>query len=291
MVVLQTLRSVFARPWVRWTLLILLLFVLGWVGSLLLIPAPRIGVIQFGDIIWWDTIAPLETQLRHAEMDPSIRAVVIEVESPGGEAAASERLYYEILKLRRRKPVVVMVDALAASGAYYLASAADTIYCTPSSDVGNVGVISMYPSPSLVVEEYVFTGPFKAFGNPRDTFMRQMDILKSSFVECVFAQREDRLKIDRETLSRGELYVGTLALQLGLVDELGSRDDAVAEAARLAGVDHYTVVNIAEELLETGETVVPTPLPYEDVQARLSSPAWRPGYYFLYIPPQQGGEP
>jgi len=288
MPILEPLRRIFARPGVLGALLALLFFGLGWVGAALFIPAPRVGVIRFSDVIWSDTAAPLEEQLRYAEEDPSIRAIVLELDSPGGEAAASERLYFAVLRLRTRKPVVVMVGSLAASGAYYVAAGADVIYATPGSDVGNIGVISMFPSPSLVVEDYLFTGPYKAFGNPRDGFMRQMDVLKESFLECVLAQRGDRLQLDRATLSRGEIYVGAVALQIGLVDRMGSLDDAIAEAARLARIDHYSVVDVAAEMCGTGAAPLPT-LPAEEVQDRLTRPSWRPGYYYLYLAPQQGG--
>jgi protease-4 len=286
MSILEPVRGFLARPWVRWGLLTLLALGVGWVAAVLLIPAPRIGVIRFADVIWSDTVISLEDQLRHAAEDPSIRAVVVEIDSPGGEAAASERLYFDILRLRQSKPVVVMVDSMAASGGYYMAAAADAIYCTPSSDVGNIGVISVYPESSFVVEDYLFTGPFKAFGSPRDSFVRQMEVLKDSFLECVFAQRGDRLQVDQDTLSRGEIYVGTRALQMGLVDGLGSREDAIAHAASLARVHHYTVVDVAAEM---GASPPPTPLPPEAVSSRLSGPAWQPGFYYLYVAPQEGG--
>ncbi len=284
-------RGFLARPAVRWFLLTLLALGIGWVAAVLLIPAPRIGVIRFADVIWSDTVVSLEEQLRYAAEDASIRAVVLEIDSPGGEAAASERLHFHILRLRRSKPVVVMVDSMAASGGYYMAAAADAIYCTPSSDVGNIGVISAYPENSFVVEDYLFTGPFKAFGSPRDSFVRQMEVLKDSFLACVFAQRGDRFAAagtDRHTLSRGEIYVGTRALQMGLVDYLGARQDAIAHAAGLARVDHYTVVEVAAEM---GITPMPTPLPPEYVSARLAAPTWQPGFYYLYVAPGEGGRP
>jgi protease-4 len=292
MPILESVRGFFGHSAVRWTLLLLLALGLGVAASFLFIPAPRVAVIRFSDVIFSDTAAALETQLRYAEDDPSIRAVVLELDSPGGEAAASERLYYDILRLRERKAVVVMVGSLAASGGYYMASAADLIYATPSSSVGNIGVISSVPPPSFVIEEYLFTGPFKAFGNTRDSFTRQMELLKNSFLECVFAQRGDRLegKVDRATLSRGELYVGTIAVQMGLVDELGSRGDAAARAAQLAGLAHYGVVDVAAEMLERGALQpTPTPAAPPDVYGRLQQPSWEPGYYFLYLAPQEGG--
>jgi protease-4 len=290
MPVLESVRGFFRRPAVLWTLLLLLALGLGIAASFLFIPAPRVALVRFNDVIYGDTAAILEAQLRYAEDDPSIRAVVIEVDSPGGEAAASERLYFDILRLRKLKPVIVMVDSLAASGGYYLASAADLIYATPSSSVGNIGVISTVPAQSFVVEDYLFTGPFKAFGNTRDSFTRQMELLKDSFLQCVFTQRENRLTVDRTTLSRGEIYVGTVAQQMGLVDALGSRGDAAAKAAELAKLSNYTLVDVAAEMVARG-ALQPTPTPVAPTYfyTQLQQPDWQPGYYYLYIAPQEGG--
>jgi len=258
-----------------------------------LIPPPRVGVIHFQDIIWYGSVDWLEAQFRYVEQDPSIRAIVIVVDSPGGEASASERLYFDLLRLRTRKPVIVMVESMAASGGYYLAAAADGIYATPSSDVGNIGVISMLPYPSFVEEEYLFTGPFKAFGSPRDSYMRQMEVLKDSFLEAVYAQRGDILLdrgTDRTTLSRGEIYIGALALQMGLVDYLGSQDDAVAHAAQLAKLGQYQVVDITQEMSGTG--LLPPlygPISAESLPEHVAGQSWHSGYHFLYLAPQLGG--
>jgi protease-4 len=291
MLVLESVRTFFRRPAVLWALLLLIALGLGLAAAFLLIPVPRVGVIRFNDVIWSDTAANLETQLRYAENDPSIRAVVVVLDSPGGEAAASERLYFDLLRLREKKPVVVMVDTLAASGGYYVAAAADLIYATPSSSIGNIGVISEVPPVSYVIEEYLFTGPFKAFGNTRDSFTRQMELLKDSFLACVYAQRGDRLQVDEATLSRGEIYVGTVAVQMGLADELGSRGDAVERAAEMANLANYVEVEVAAEMVSRG-ALAPTPTPTypEYAYERIQQPSWAPGYYYLYIAPQAGGE-
>jgi protease-4 len=291
MPVLDSVRTFFRRPVVLWALLLVIALGLGLAASFLWIPVPRVGVIRFNDVIWSDTATTLEAQLRYAENDPSIRAVVVELDSPGGEAAASERLYFDILRLRERKPVIVMVDTLAASGGYYLASAADLIYATPSSSIGNVGVISEVPPASFVIEEYLFTGPFKAFGNTRDSFTRQMELLKDSFLECVYSQRGGRLQVDRATLSRGEIYVGTVAVQMGLADTLGARGDAVAQAAEMAGLAKYVEVDVLAEMFGKGALAATPTLTYPDyAYERMQQPSWAPGYYYLYIAPQAGGE-
>lgn len=283
----------FAPAGVRWGLLALLALLLGTLLALLFIPSPQVGVIRFSDLIWADSVTWLEAQFRYAEQDPAIRAIVIELDSPGGEAAASERLYFDLLRLRTHKPVVVMVNSMAASGGYYAAVAADAIYATPSSDVGNIGVISTMPAPSFLVEDYLFTGPFKAFGSPRDSYMRQMEVLKDTFIEGVFAQRGDRLaknEVDRATLSRGEIYVGALGLHMGLVDAIGSREDAIAHAAELAQLRHYGVLDVTAEMSRTGQLPAYSMYLPQELISHLAGQRGSPGYFFLYLaPPVLGG--
>ena len=83
---------------------------------------------------------------------------------------------------------------MAASGAYYLASAADQIYAKPGSMVGNIGVISILPEPDQLDETFFTTGPFKLSGGSQVEVIRQLEVLKDTFVTAILAQREDRLK-------------------------------------------------------------------------------------------------
>ena len=106
----------------------------------LLIPQPAIGVIQFRDEIYSATAGDLVAQITSAREDPSIRAVVLVLDSPGGTVADTETVYLELARLRAVKPVVTVVENMAASGAYYLAAGTDYIVVAPSSAVGNVGV-------------------------------------------------------------------------------------------------------------------------------------------------------
>ncbi len=150
-----------------------------------------------------------------AENDPAIRAVVLDIASPGGEVTASEDLYFDILKLRESKPVVASVRELAASGAYYIASAADVIYAKPASEVGNIGVISYLPDPDLVDEYLLTTGPFKLSGGPQVGYLRKLEMLKDTFVAAILAQRADRLTGGPEVLSRGRNLPGSRGAENG----------------------------------------------------------------------------
>jgi protease-4 len=267
---------------------LLLVLVFGYLLSLYLIPSPQIAVIRIEGDIWGSYTAYIRQALEEAASDPAVRAVVLDIVSPGGEVTASEDLYFEVLRLRERKPVVASVNELAASGAYYVASAADQIYAKPGSVVGNIGVISILPEPDLVDEKLITTGPFKLSGGPQVEAIRQMEMLKETFLAAILAQRADRLQVGPEILSRGEIYLGLQAQQMGLVDQVGSQGDAIATAAHMASLRNYTVVDRTPALpedeflfefnLEKGSTAASVAAPPEHLP---------PGFYYRYVEPPQ----
>lgn len=269
--------------WV-WFLVVLIAgyFLAGW-----LLPTPRIGIVRLeGDI--YDAVADhVNAQLDHARSDRSIVAVVLKVNSPGGGVTASESLYYSLLSFREHKPLVVSIDTMAASGGYYAASAGDYLFAKPSSSIGNIGVVSFLPTPSFVDEELIATGPFKLFGSPRSSYIREMEMLKQGFLRAVTAQRRDALQVDEETLSRGEIYVGIRALDIGLIDEIGTLTDAVEKAAEMAKVTHYETI----EMNTIPGLAPPTPPLFLNTEGQ--SPGGQesrrrvptPGLYYLSLTP------
>ncbi len=109
---------------------------------------PKVGIITLDtSFLSEDTKDDIISMLRYAGDEPSIKAVVINMDSPGGEVSKIEEIYLEVLKLKAKKPVVVSVDSSALSGGYYVSSAANFIYVKPSSEIGNIGVISTLPEP------------------------------------------------------------------------------------------------------------------------------------------------
>lgn len=270
------------RLWPVWAILALVsgYFLSGW-----LIPVPTIGIVRLeGDI--YDTTADyVVRQLNYARNEPSVRAVVLKINSPGGGVAASENLYYSILSFREAKPLIVSIDTLAASGGYYAACAGDFIYAKPSSSIGNIGVVSLLPAPSFVDEELITTGPFKLIGSSRGSYVRELELLKQGFLAAVLAQREKRLRVEKDELARGEIYVGIIALNLGLIDSLGTISDAVERAAELAKVAHYQVVEM--ETLPGLEPPEPPPFTFGEEGSESSSNrtnrrgALSPGFYYL----------
>jgi protease-4 len=188
-----------------------------------------------------------------------IHAVVLEVDSPGGTATASEALYVAVKQVAARKPVVAWIRGTGASGAYFAACGATRILTFPGAIVGSIGVISVRPVAvealrRLGTEMLVTkTGPFKDLGAPwrepsdadRAKERELVDAIFKRFTAAVGAARGfDDTALAR--VSTGEVWLGTRAWELGLVD--GTADDlegALTAAQDLAGLPHHHVVRIA----------------------------------------------
>jgi protease-4 len=267
---------------------LLLVLVAGLLLARYLIPTPEIAVIRVEGDIWGTYTAYVRQAMDEAANDPAVRAIVLEISSPGGEVTASEDLYFEVLRLRDSKPVVAAVNEIAASGAYYIASATDRIYAKPGSMVGNIGVISVLPEPDIMDEMYFTTGPFKLSGGSQVEAIRQLEVLKDTFVTAILTQREDRLKVGPETLSRGEIYLGLQAEQMGLIDQVGSKGDAIEAAATLAKLRNYEVVDRTPELPEE-EILFEYKMRQGITAATVAAPPEQlpPGFYFRYVEPPQ----
>ncbi len=281
-----------SRGWLRAVGMLLLVVVLplalGYGLSLYFFPKPQIAVIRLEGDIWGSYTAYLSDALEEVRTDRAVRAVVLDIVSPGGEVTASEELYYDVLKLRESKPVVASVGEMAASGAYYVAAATDLIYAKPASSVGNIGVISYLPSNEQLDEEMITTGPFKLSGGPQVDYIRQIELLKETFLAAILAQRQDRLQVGPDVLSRGEIYLGMQARQMGLVDGVGSQGDAIEAAAQLAKLRRYEVRDRSPQLPEELELLfyrfegVVTAASVSEVPEDLP-----PGFYYRYVAPSQ----
>ncbi len=204
----------------------------------------------------------LRNELRQAAEDESVRAVVLEVNSPGGGVTASARMRDEILDFKEtsKKPVVVSMGDIAASGGYYISTPADSIVANPSTLTGSLGVIISllnYEEAQEKLglrEEVVKSGELKDIGSPaneltpeeRGIFQELVNEDYDEFVRVIVEGRglpEDRVR----ELADGRIYSGRQAEDLGLVDELGDLETAAGVAEDLAGVDGATVVRYAQE--------------------------------------------
>jgi protease IV len=255
----------------------------------LLISQPVVGIIRLSDAIDAQTANDLISQITYARANPNIRAVVLILDSPGGTVVDTEAVYLELARLRQVKAVVTWVSGMAASGAYYLSSGTDYVVAVPSAEVGNVGVIGYLPPAPIVLEDTISTGPYKLWGSPRDTTMREIEMLKQGFFQAVTLGRGDRLKIGPETLLRGQIWPASEALHLGLIDQLGSLTDAYYQAASLAHVWHYRVSDLYALSLPIQTTYPQGFFQQTKEGVKLPYPA-EPGLYMLYIPAFLSGQ-
>jgi len=210
----------------------------------------RVGLVAVirikGYILTSDTADYYHSLIRSASENGRVRAVVVVIDSFGGYSNYVEQLYLSLKHLNERKPVVALaVNAL--SGGYYICAAASYIFAHSTSFVGAVGVISTAP-PLLVPSEVVLeTGPYKHTGFSRLLFFSNLSHALDAFLSAIEEGRGSRLKASKDELSRGLVYLGTEALKLGLVDEIGTFDQALEKAVQRAGLAIYRVVELNEE--------------------------------------------
>ncbi len=197
-------------------------------------------------------------QLRWAEKDDSIKAILLRINSPGGTAAASQEIFTELK--RAKKPVVASIADIGASGAYWVACGADKIVASPSSAVGSIGVIITLPNfkgllDKLGVSYIVITkGKYKDIGNParplteeeRKVLDEQAEVIYRDFIENVAESRNLSLE-EVEKYATGLTYLGSQAKEMGLVDQLGNYTDAVKLAAKLGKIKGEPEVEEYEE--------------------------------------------
>ena len=254
-----------------------------------LIPRPQVGIIRLSYEIGSLSTYEITEQLKYARENPALKAVVVVMNSPGGSAALSEELFLDVLQTREKLPVVASIDLLAASGAYYMAAAADEIYAKPTSNVGSVGVIASLPGDVFIEEDLLTTGPYKAFGGTRDGYVRQIERAKFAFLDAVRVGRGERLTMDLADLSRAEIYTGIQALDYGLIDGLGSGEEAIERAAALAGLRDYETVELYPVTFET--EFIPLPLfryqpePVDEIRLWAAPTNLAPGIYYRHIEP------
>ena len=192
--------------------------------------------------------------LRKIRMDDQIKAIVLRINSPGGSVLASENILREVqLCQQAGKKVVVSMGDVAASGGYYIACQADSIFAEPNSITGSIGVFGMIPilqktmKENLgIVADTVRTGKYSAFGTPFYDFSPEESRLIQSRVEAVYQDFLGKVAKGRNMtteavneIAQGRVWAGNKAKEIGLVDKIGGLDRALASAAKLAGLEKY----------------------------------------------------
>src|SRR5437764_2144361 len=209
----------------------------------------KIGVVDLEGVI----MDPNQTveQLRKFAEDDSIKAIIIHVNSPGGGVAASEEIYREVKRIRseKKKKIVVSIETVGASGAYYVASGCDKIYADQGSIVGSIGVIAQWVNYGDLLkwaklkDVVIKTGEFKDTGNPaRDLTPSEQaymqGLIDNMFGQFIKAVADGRgLKYDAvKSIANGKVWTGEQVQGMKLIDNVGDFEPAVAETAQYVGI-------------------------------------------------------
>ena len=208
----------------------------------------RVGVVPLKGVIM--DPKPVNDALEKFGKDDSIKAIVLRIDSPGGGVGPSQEIYEKVLSVRKKKPVVASMGAMAASGGYYVACGAEKIVANPGSLTGSIGVIMHFTNVEDLFKKVglrssvIKSGRFKDAGSPfrdmtkeeRELLQELIDDVHSQFVEVVSASRG----LDKEQVKAyadGRLFTGRQAAGLKLVDEVGDLDRAADIAAKLAQLE------------------------------------------------------
>ena len=185
--------------------------------------------------------------------DEDVKAVVLRVNSPGGSAYASEQIWHSVSQLKAKKPVVVSMGGYAASGGYYISCPANYIYAEPTTITGSIGIFGMFPDFSGLLTEKlgvkfdeVKTNKNAGFGTMARPFNAEELAMLDQYIGRGYELFRKRVADGRhqkveaiEEVAQGRVWLGNDALKIKLVDAIGSLDDAIVKAAKLAKLEEY----------------------------------------------------
>lgn len=194
---------------------------------------------------------PMRRDLRAAARDENIKAIVLRIDSPGGSALASEMIWQAVRRVSQeaKKPVIVSVGSMAASGGYYIASASDYIFADSTAIVGSIGVVGgkfvtkdLFEKLGLKTETFTQGRNADLFSTNQSFNDRQRRMIKTwmqqtydQFTQRILTTRKEKIS-DIDKVARGRIFLAPQAKELGLIDEIGGCDDAIAYAASKAGL-------------------------------------------------------
>ena len=207
--------------------------------------------------------------IREAADDDNVRSIVIRVNSPGGSALASDIILREIKLAGDKKPIVISMGDYAASGGYYISCYAHKIFASATSITGSIGVFGVLVNLETLLNdkiginvETVNTNKYSDFGSgtrplsdkERIVITESIDNIYNQFIYHVSNGRDKSIDYV-DSIAQGRVWSGRDGLDLGLVDEIGGLDDAIIEAANLAGLDDYRVVYLPKKESLIGEII------------------------------------
>lgn len=193
-----------------------------------------IGVVEIGNVIM-DAKTTIE-KLQLAEEDKRVKGIIVRVDSPGGAVAPTQEIYEEIVRISKIKPIYASFGAIAASGGYYVGSAANKIYASAGTLTGSIGVIMHFADLSKLYEFAKTTpynikaGRYKDIGSPNRLMTEEehqllegmVEETHQQFIRDILAMRKDRISLEQlKQAAQGQIFNGESAKKLGLIDELG----------------------------------------------------------------------
>ncbi len=218
----------------------------------------KVGVVEIQGVI--TDAKPIVSQLKKFRKNEAIKAIVLRIDSPGGGVGPSQEIYSEVKKTTGEKKVVASMGAIAASGGYYVAAAADHVMANPGTITGSIGVVIEFANveelfKKIGLSAYVIkSGEYKDVGSPLRKMTPKERKLLQGFIDNVYEQfvtavAEGRQMPEKEVraIADGRIFSGEQAHELGLLDSLGSMEDAIALAAQLGGIEGEPSVVYAEE--------------------------------------------
>jgi protease-4 len=238
----------------------------------------------------------VNSQLRKFGDDPSVKAILLHINSPGGGAAASQEIYHEVVRVRqeKHKKIVASIESVGASGAYYIASGCDKIYANDASVVGSIGVIMEWTNYGDLLRwaklksVVIHAGELKDAGDPSRDLTPKEEAYFQSLVDNMYGQFVHDVATGRHTsddkirpLATGQVWTGEQSLPLGLIDKVGGYRVALLDTAKDVGISgEPTVVRPVKKkagllslLADDGEDLFPNP-------SQLLDRA--PGFYFVW---------
>ncbi|MEM2184668.1 MAG: S49 family peptidase [Candidatus Methanomethylicia archaeon] len=208
---------------------------------------PLIGVISIYGYMISDYDKELYiNSILYAYLNNSITGIVLRVDSPGGYASIVEDIYNALKKLNSIKPVVTIIEGLAASGGYYVCLGSREIYSTPTSLIGNIGLIMSQPYLVIPSEAIIETGPYKYTGFSLKEVPFIVKKALDNFINAIKSSRGLKLNTTMEELSLGKLYIANDAIKLGLIDGFSSFIEVVDRVAKIAGIVEYRIIDLTE---------------------------------------------
>ena len=277
--------------------------------KILLIPVKGVITGQSSKKLFQETpsiVDSVKQQLKQARDDNAIKAVILEINSPGGGITASDIIYKKVLEFKEQtdKKVIVCMQDVAASGAYYISAAADKIISHPTTITGSIGVIMPLINIANLAEKYgiqdnsIKSGDMKSIGSPlkkmsdaeRKVLYDIVDEMYTRFINIIAAGRDMELE-DVRKLSDGRIYTGVQALENGLVDQLGYIEDAITLAKDITGLNEAKVIKYkrAFNLAEIFEGSMGNLLGDRTIKFSLQASAGYdfPGFMYLWTGYQQ----